>query len=150
MSISVTGEAKFAKQTGGRGQYGHVVLRLTLHEADTGVTVVNRLAGDPIPAQFIPAIEAGVQAFIGEGWLARRGYSGGVVELTDGSWHDTDSSDLAFHTAAVMAMDTALRQLPRRGEFADGDGSPGVREPRGPHRPRPDASMAVPELRDDA
>jgi elongation factor G len=58
MSISVTGEAKFAKQTGGRGQYGHVVLRLTLHEADTGVTVVNRLAGDPIPAQFIPAIEA--------------------------------------------------------------------------------------------
>jgi len=145
MSISVTGHGKYAKQIGRRAHYGHVVLRLTPHDAATGVLVVNRLAGDPIPLRFIPAIKQAVHAFVREGWLTQRGYTGGIVELTDGSWHDTDSSDLAFHTAAVMAMTDALRQLPRRDESADGDDSPGVREPRPPRRPGPASSIAVPE-----
>lgn len=148
MLISVTGEAKYAKQTGGRGQYGHVVLRLTLHDASGGVQFVNRL-GDLFPAAFIPAVEGGVRAFVADGHLARQGYSSGVVELIDGSWHDSDSSDLAFHTAAVMAMEDALRHLPRDWE-SEGEDSPGVREPRSPLRPRPASSIALPEPQDDS
>jgi len=149
MSISVTGHGKYAKQTGGRGLYGHVVLRLTLHDADTGVLVVNQLIGDAIPARFIPVIEDAVHAFVREGWLTQGGHSGGIVELTDGSWHDVDSSDIAFHTAATMAMVDALRQLPRREQSAEGDDLPGVREPRRPQRSGPASSIALPEPRDE-
>ncbi len=150
MPISVTGRGKYAKQTGGRGHYGDVVLRLVVHDADTGITVVNRIAGGAIPEQFIPAIEGAIDCFVRERKIEERGYRGGVIELTDGSWHDVDSSDVAFYTAAVMAMEDALRQLPRREEFTEGDDFPGVREPRSPHTPGPTSSIAVPEpLEDD-
>jgi len=149
MSISVTGQGKYAKQTGGRGQYGHVVLRLTLGDTDNGVLVINRLVAGAIPEQFVPTIENAIHAVVGDGALTQRGYAGGIVELTDGSFHDVDSSDIAFHAATVMAIDDALRQVPRRGESAEGNDSPGVREPRAPRRPNPASSIAVPEPLDE-
>jgi elongation factor G len=149
MPLSVTGHGKYAKQAGGRGQYGHVVLLLTLHDADTGVSVMNRLAAGEIPVHFHQAIEQGIRFFLAEGWLAKRGYSGGFIEVVNASWHETDSSKFAFYTAAVMAMDDALRQLPCRWESAEGDDAPGVRELRPPYRSPPASSIAVPEPRDD-
>ena len=144
MSISVTGHGKFAKQTGGRGQYGHVVVRVTVNDANAGMMVVHQ-QGAAIPEQFVPAVENGIRTYIAGGHLAERGYSGAIVEVTDGSWHETDSSERAFYTAAVMAMDDALRQLPRRPGSAEGDDSPGVREPRTPRGPAPASSTALPE-----
>jgi elongation factor G len=146
MPLSVLGQGKFARQTGGRGQYGHVVLRLVIDGADEGVTIVNDVVNG-IPAQFIPAIESGIRVVIDEGKLAERGYSDARVELIDGSYHDVDSSDAAFFTAAVMAMEDALRQLPE--ESIDGDEPPGVRAPRRPRKPNPAAANAVPEPSND-
>ena len=149
MLISVTGNGKYARRSGGRGHYGHVVLRLTLHDADTGLTVVNRLNGGVIPEQFVPAVEEAIDGFVREQWLEQRGYRSGVIEVIDGSWHDVDSSEAAFSVAAVMAMEDALQQLPRRSDSIEGDDFHGVREPARPLRPSPLSSTAVPEPLDE-
>ena len=65
MSISVTGHGKFAKQTGGRGQYGHVVVRVTVNDANAGMMVVHQ-QGAAIPEQFVPAVENGIRSFIAQ------------------------------------------------------------------------------------
>jgi elongation factor G len=147
MPLVANGEAKYAKQTGGRGQYGHVVLRLTVDGPDAGLTIDNVVPSRAIPSEYIPAIEAGIRSVIDDGKLAERVYSDARVELMDGSYHSVDSSDTAFFTAAVMAMEDALRQLP--GESIGGEGSPGVRAPRSPRRPNPSAAVAAPEPDDD-
>jgi elongation factor G len=147
MSLAVNGEAKHRKQTGGRGQYGHVVLRLIVDCPDTGITIENVLPAGVIPAQYVPAIEAGIHSVVDDGKLAERGYSDARVELIDGSFHTLDSSDASFFAAAVMAMEDALRQLPSKP--TGGEGFTGVREPRFPPRANPSASIAIPEPDDD-
>ncbi len=97
-------EGKHIKQTGGRGQYGHVVIKLEPGEPRSGVTFVNKIVGGRIPREFIPAVEAGILEASKTGPL--RGYP--VVDVTatlfDGSYHDVDSSEIAFKIAAIEAF----------------------------------------------
>jgi len=100
MSRTLLGEKKYAKQTGGRGQYGHVRLRVILDDGVQGVVFTNAL-GDAIPARFLAAIESGILTSIKAGALQQCGYSDARIELYDGSWHDVDSTDLAFFIAGA-------------------------------------------------
>lgn len=149
MSLAANGEAKYyVKPTGGRGQYGHVVLRLTVDEKVDGFTFDTASFHGVIPPEYIPAIDAGIRSVVDEGKLAERGYVGAHVELLDGSYHRVDSSDAAFFAAAVLAMEDALRQLPGT-SIAGEEDSPRVREPRPPRRPNRSAVIAIPEPDDD-
>ena len=100
MAFVARGQAKLMKQVEGRGQYAHVVLRLTVDGPDTGVIIANSLLTHVIPAEYISPIEAGIRSVIDDGKLAERGYSGARVELIDGSYHNVDSSNTAFFSAA--------------------------------------------------
>jgi len=97
-------EAKFIKQTGGRGQYGHVWLRVEPLEAGKGFEFVNEIVGGTIPREYIPAVEAGIKDAMATGVMA--GYP--VIDmravLIDGSYHDVDSSEIAFKIAGSMAL----------------------------------------------
>ena len=101
---TVEGEGKFIKQTGGRGQYGHVVLRLEPLEAGKGLEFVSKIKGGVIPKEYIPAVEQGIREAAQRGVL--RGYPlvDIRVELLDGSYHEVDSSDLAFKMAASIGF----------------------------------------------
>jgi len=148
MSRTLLGEKKYAKQTGGRGQYGHVRLRVILDDGVQGVVFTNAL-GDAIPARFLAAIESGILTSIKAGALQQCGYSDARIELYDGSWHDVDSTDLAFFIASAGALQNALQQLPRRREEPEDreDGTAGVAMPRVPRPspPRDAASVAEPD-----
>ena len=95
---------KHAKQTGGRGQYGHVVIKLEPGEPKSGITFINKIVGAKIPKEFIPAIEEGIREAARTGTMA--GYP--VVDITitlyDGSYHDVDSSEIAFKIAGIGAF----------------------------------------------
>ena len=93
MAQVVEGRAKYAKQTGGRGQYGHVVLRVNVDGPELGITVVNALVGGVIPSRFVPAVEGGIRKAIDSGILAVRGYRDARIEVIDGAFHDIDSSN---------------------------------------------------------
>jgi translation elongation factor EF-G len=150
MSYVCDGQAKYRKDSGGRGHYGHVVLRLTVGGPDTELAIENATISAVIPARYIPAIEAGIRSVIDDGKLAQRGYSAGRIELIDGSYHNMDSNDAAFFAAAALAMEDALRQLPNKPtESMGGEPSPGVRAPRPPRRPNPAGAIGVPEPEND-
>src|SRR3954468_4593594 len=147
MSQTVLGEAKYAKQTGGRGQYGHVRLRVVLDDGVQGVTFKNALVADAIPTRFLPAIESGVMTCIKAGMLEQCGYNDARIELYDGSFHDVDSTDLAFFMASLMALQDALRRLPRgrhEGERGE-DGAAGVAVPRAPKPSNPPEAASIAE-----
>ncbi|OGC11518.1 translation elongation factor G [candidate division WOR-1 bacterium RIFOXYA12_FULL_52_29] len=97
-------EGKFIRQTGGRGQYGHVWLKIEPLEAGKGYEFVNKIVGGAIPKEYIPAVDAGIKEAMVTGVLA--GYP--VIDiratLTDGSYHDVDSSEIAFKIAGSMAF----------------------------------------------
>ena len=95
-------EAKYIKQTGGRGQYGHVCLELEPYS--NGFEFVNKIKGGAIPVEYIPAIEQGVKEGMESGPLAGYPLINVRVTLVDGSYHEVDSSDLAFKIAARMAV----------------------------------------------
>ncbi|WP_458700903.1 elongation factor G [Sulfurospirillum sp. 1307] len=101
---SVEQEYKYAKQSGGRGQYGHVFLRLEPLEPGTGFEFVNEIKGGAIPREYIPAVEKGCIEAMAGGVLA--GYPVEDVKVTvyDGSYHDVDSSEMAFKLAASMGF----------------------------------------------
>lgn len=101
---AAVGEGRFVRQTGGRGQYGHVVLRLEPAEEDVHLEFVDETKGGVIPVQFIPAVEAGLREALDSGPLA--GYPATRIKATllDGSFHEVDSSDVAFRIAAGMAF----------------------------------------------
>jgi elongation factor G len=101
---AVEQEAKYIRQTGGRGQYGHVVLRLEPQEPGAGFAFVDGTKGGVIPREFIPAIEKGVREAMESGVLA--GYPVVDVKATVifGSYHEVDSSEIAFKVAASMAF----------------------------------------------
>jgi len=103
-------EGKYIRQSGGRGQYGHVFLRLEPQEQGKGFEFVNMIKGASIPNEFIPAVEKGVKEAIGSGVVA--GYP--VVDikaiLFDGSYHEVDSSEAAFKIAASMAFKDAMKR----------------------------------------
>jgi elongation factor G len=106
-------EAKFARQSGGRGQYGHVYLRLEPQEPGKGYEFVNAIVGGAIPKEFIPAVDKGVQEQMRSGVLAGYPIEDVRVTLYDGSYHDVDSSEMAFKIAGSMCFrEAALEASP--------------------------------------
>lgn len=101
---------KFISQTGGRGQYGHVVFNVAPGEKGSGVKFVDEIFGGVIPREFIKSVENGVKAQSQNGILAGYPVTDLVVTLIDGSYHDVDSSDIAFQMAAKIALKDALQK----------------------------------------
>jgi elongation factor G len=103
-------EGKFIRQTGGRGQYGHVVIHLEPGQAGTGFVFEDNIVGGTIPKEYIGPVEAGVKEALENGVLAGYPMVDVKVELVDGSFHDVDSSEMAFKIAGSMAVKEAARQ----------------------------------------
>lgn len=101
-------EGKFIKQTGGRGQYGHVYLKLEPLEAGKGFEFVNKIVGGAIPKEFISPVEAGIKEAMSTGVLAGYPVIDVKVTLFDGSYHDVDSSEIAFKIAGSMAFKSGV------------------------------------------
>ena len=107
---TVEHENKYVKQSGGRGQYGHVVIKVEPREAGTGFEFVNKIVGGAIPKEFIPAVQKGVVESMARGILC--GYPAVDISVTllDGSFHDVDSSEMAFKICASMAFQEACKK----------------------------------------
>ncbi len=101
---------KYAKQTGGRGQYGHVVISLEPGERGSGVLFENKIVGGAIPKEYIPAVEKGIMEAADSGVLAGYPVVDMLVTLTDGSYHEVDSSEMAFKIAASMAFKEGVQK----------------------------------------
>ena len=101
---SVEQESKFVRQSGGRGQYGHVYLRIEPHEAGTGYEFVNEITGGAIPREYIPAVDKGIQEQMLNGVIAGYPVEDVKVTLYDGSFHDVDSNEMAFKIAGSMGF----------------------------------------------
>ena len=97
-------EAKFIRQTGGKGQYGHVVLDIVPGKRGEGFSFENKITGGVIPKDFIPAVKKGLEESIGNGVLGGYQVTDITIILKDGSYHDIDSSEVAFKVAASMAF----------------------------------------------
>jgi elongation factor G len=103
-------EGRFVRQTGGHGQYGHVWLQLEPEERGAGASFVDGITGAVIPRQYIPAVEAGVKQALDNGPLAGYPLVDLKVTLVDGSYHTVDSSEMAFRSAAMIAMREGTRK----------------------------------------
>ncbi|HPV01060.1 MAG TPA: elongation factor G [Clostridiales bacterium] len=101
---AVKSEGKFVRQSGGRGQYGHVVIEIEPQEPGSGYTFENKIVGGVIPKEYIPAIDAGIQDAMQNGVLGGYQVLDVKVTLVDGSYHEVDSSEMAFRIAASMAF----------------------------------------------
>jgi elongation factor G len=97
-------EGKFVRQSGGRGQYGHVILRIEPQEPGTGYEFVNEIVGGVVPREYIPAVDKGIQEQMENGVLAGYPLVDVKVSLYDGSYHDVDSSEMAFKIAGSMGF----------------------------------------------
>jgi elongation factor G len=103
-------EGKFVRQTGGRGQYGHVVINIEPGVAGSGFIFEDRIVGGVIPREYISPVEAGIRESLDNGVLAGYPVIDVKVELVDGSYHDVDSSEMAFKIAGSMAIKDAIRK----------------------------------------
>lgn len=103
-------EGKFIRQSGGRGQYGHVYLEIAPREPGSGNEFINKIFGGAIPKEFIPACEDGVNQALAKGVIAGYPLVDIAVTLYDGSYHEVDSSEMAFQIASSMALQEAVRQ----------------------------------------
>ncbi|MCW4013075.1 MAG: elongation factor G, partial [Candidatus Bathyarchaeota archaeon] len=110
---SVSGEGKYIKQSGGRGQYGHVCIELHPLEAGAGFEFENKLVGGSIPREYVPAVQKGIEEAMEHGCLAGYPMENIKAVLYDGSYHDVDSNEMAFKIAASMAFkDLAKKASP--------------------------------------
>jgi elongation factor G len=103
-------EHKYARQSGGKGQYGHVVLKLEPQEEGAGYQFVNAVVGGAIPKEYIPAVDAGIQGAMQSGILAGYNVVDVKATLLDGSYHEVDSSEMAFKIAASMAFKEGMKK----------------------------------------
>ena len=103
-------EAKFVRQTGGRGQYGHVVINIEPSEPGSGFVFDDKIVGGVIPREYISSVAAGLKDALDSGILAGYPVIDVKVELIDGSYHDVDSNEMAFKIAGSMAMKEGLRK----------------------------------------
>jgi elongation factor G len=110
LTRSADGEMKYAKQTGGRGQYGHVKIHLFPGEPGTGYIFENETTGGSIPKEFIKPIDEGIKEALTRGVLAGYPIDDVRIELYDGSYHDVDSSEMAFKIAGSMAFQDAAKK----------------------------------------
>jgi elongation factor G len=106
---AVEQEGKFVRQSGGRGQYGHVWLRIEPREQGAGYEFVNEIVGGVVPKEYIPAVDKGVQEQLENGVLAGFPMVDVKVTLYDGSYHDVDSSEMAFKIAGSMCFKEGAR-----------------------------------------
>jgi elongation factor G len=102
-----TGEGRYVRQTGGRGQYGHVRLQIKPAPEHKGFAFENRITGGAVPKEFIPACQKGIEEAMGGGVLAGYEMDGVKASIVDGSYHEVDSSELSFKIAASMAFKDA-------------------------------------------
>jgi len=107
---AVEQEGKFVKQSGGRGQYGHVWIKLEPNEAGKGYEFIDAIKGGVVPREYIPAVDKGLQETLPNGVLAGFPVVDVKVTLFDGSYHDVDSNENAFKMAASMAFKDAMRK----------------------------------------
>jgi elongation factor G len=107
---AVEQEGKFAKQSGGRGQYGHVWIKLEPNEIGKGYEFIDAIKGGSVPREFIPAVDKGLRETLPNGVLAGFPVEDVKVTLFDGSYHDVDSNENAFKMAASMAFKDAMRK----------------------------------------
>ena len=103
-------EVKFSKQTGGRGQYAHVILNFESLEEGEDLIFENKIVGGSVPREYIPAVEQGIKGAMTSGILAGYPVVGVKATLMDGSYHEVDSSEVAFKIAASMAFKDAMRK----------------------------------------
>jgi elongation factor G len=103
-------EGKFVRQSGGRGQYGHVVISLEPLERGSGIQFENKIVGGTIPREFIKPVEEGVREALGKGVIAGYPVLDVKITLFDGSFHEVDSSELAFHIAGSMAAQEGVKR----------------------------------------
>ncbi|MFO1376396.1 MAG: elongation factor G [Steroidobacteraceae bacterium] len=103
-------EGKFVRQSGGRGQYGHVWLRLEPRESGAGYEFVNEIVGGVVPREFIPAVDKGIQEALAGGVIAGYPVVDVRVAIFDGSYHDVDSSEMAFKIAGSMGFKEGFRK----------------------------------------
>jgi elongation factor G len=101
---------KYVKQSGGHGQYGHVVFAMEPLARGTGIQFENKITGGAIPKEYIPAVEKGVKEAVESGVLAGYPVTDMKVQLTDGSYHEVDSSEMAFKMAAIMGFREGLHK----------------------------------------
>ncbi|MBQ5504077.1 MAG: elongation factor G, partial [Oscillospiraceae bacterium] len=101
-------DCKYARQSGGKGQYGHVKIRVEPNESGKGYEFINSITGGAIPKEYIPAVDAGIQGAMQAGVLAGYPVVDVKVELYDGSFHEVDSSEMAFKIAGSMAFKDAM------------------------------------------
>jgi elongation factor G len=102
-------EGRFVRQTGGRGQYGHAVINVE-HNDETGYEFENKIVGGVIPREYIPSVDKGIQEALDNGVVAGYPVVDIKVELVDGSFHDVDSSEMAFQIAGSMAIKEGLKR----------------------------------------
>ncbi len=103
-------EGKYIKQSGGRGQYGHVVMEISPNATGEGFEFIDSIKGGAIPKSFIPAVEKGIVEAMGNGVYAGYPVVDVKVKLTDGSFHEVDSSELAFRMAAILGFKQGFMQ----------------------------------------
>src|SRR5207245_29095 len=103
-------QGRFVRQTGGRGQYGHAVINAEPMSSGDGYEFVDKIVGGKIPKEYIPAIDLGIQEAMESGVLTGYPVVDIRVELVDGSYHDVDSSEIAFKVAGSMAFKEAMKR----------------------------------------
>jgi elongation factor G len=104
------GEGKFVRQSGGRGQYGHAIIRLEPNERGKGVEIVSEIVGGAIPKEYLPAVQDGLNEAIAGGVLAGYPMVDLKIAIVDGSFHEVDSSELAFKMAGIFALKDAAKK----------------------------------------
>jgi elongation factor G len=107
---SAEGEGKFIRQSGGRGQYGHAVIMLAPNERGKGVEIENKIVGGAIPKEYVPAVIDGIEEAVAGGVLAGYPMVDLKVQITDGTFHEVDSSELAFKMAGIFALKEAVKK----------------------------------------
>ncbi len=107
---AVDEDCKYARQSGGKGQYGHVKITIEPNEPGKGYEFINKVVGGAIPKEYIPAVDAGIRGAMQAGVLAGYNVVDVKVTLNDGSYHEVDSSEMAFKIAGSMAFKNAMRK----------------------------------------
>jgi len=110
MTKKATGEGKLIKQSGGRGQYGHVIVNVEPQERGKGISIENKVVGGTIPREYIPAVKKGIEEAVLNGILGGYPVIDLHIDIIDGSYHDVDSNELAFKLAAIFAMKDAFKK----------------------------------------
>src|SRR5438067_561834 len=110
ITAPATGEGKLIKQSGGRGQYGHVIVNVRPNERGKGLTIENKVVGGAIPKEYIAPCKKGIEEAVLNGVVAGYQVVDVHVDIIDGSYHDVDSNEMAFKMAAIFAVKDGLKK----------------------------------------